>query len=89
MQRGQFTKSPLTRLSCYLPYEVLTMAAESRLFEESRHEAVILDHVDILLLESTFPAADLLSEKSVGVAGPEGVLARVVLLLIRHGICSV
>lgn len=62
------------------------MAAESRLLEESGHKAVILDHVNIFLLESTFPTPDLLSEESVSVAGSEGILARVVLLFVRHGI---
>lgn len=61
------------------------MAAEGGLLEESRHEVVILDDVDILLLEGSLPAPQFLGEGGVGVAGPEGVLARVVLLIIRHG----
>jgi len=67
------------------PYEVLAMAAEGRLLEEPRHEAVILDHVDIFLLEGSLSTAQLLGEGGVGIAGPEGVLARVVLLIVRHG----
>jgi len=61
------------------------MAAESGLLEESGHKAVILDHVYILLLEGALPAPQFLGKSSIGVAGPEGVLARVVLLVIRHG----
>lgn len=64
------------------PYEVLAVAAEGGLLEEPWHEAVILDHVDIFLLESSLPAPQLLGESGVVVAGPEGVLARVV---VRHG----
>lgn len=60
------------------------MAAEGGLLEESGHKAVILDHVDILLLESALPAPQFLGESGVGVAGPEGVLARVV-RIVRHG----
>lgn len=40
----------------YSPYEVLAVAAEGGLLEEPWHEAVILDHVDIFLLESALPA---------------------------------
>lgn len=61
------------------------MAAEGRLLEESRHEAVILDHVDIFLLQRSLPTAQLLRERGVRVAGAEGILARVVLLIVRHG----
>jgi hypothetical protein len=67
------------------PYEVLAVAAESGLLEESRHKAVILDHVDILLLEGAFPTPQFLGESGVDVAGPEGVLTRVILLVVRHG----
>lgn len=59
------------------------MAAEGGLLEEPRHEAVILDHVNILLLESALPAPQFVGE-GVDVAGPEGVLARV-LRIVRHG----
>lgn len=68
-------------LVCYSPYEVLAVAAEGGLLEEPWHEAVILDHVNILLLESALAAPQLIGE---GVAGPEGVLARV-LRIVRHG----
>lgn len=67
------------------PYEVLAVAAEGGLLEEPWHEAVILDHIDILLLESALPAPQLVVKTDVGVAGPEGVLARVVLRIVRHG----
>lgn len=39
------------------PNEVLAVRTECRLLEEPRHEFVILDIVDILLLERAFPAA--------------------------------
>lgn len=74
-----------TKRKAHLPYEVLAVAAEGGLLEESGHKAVILDHVDILLLKGTLPAPQFLGEGGVGVAGPEGVLARVVLLVVRHG----
>jgi len=61
------------------------MAAESGLFEESWHKAVILNHVNILFLEGALSAPQFLGESGVGVAGPEGVLTRVVLLIVRHG----
>lgn len=61
------------------------MAAEGGLLEESGHKAMILDHVDILLLEGALPTPQFLGESGVAVAGPEGVLARVVLLVVRHG----
>lgn len=68
----------------HLPYEVLAVAAEGGLLEESGHKAMILDHVDILLLEGALPAPQFLGEIGVAVAGPEGVLARVV-RVVRHG----
>lgn len=58
------------------------MAAEGRLFEEPWHKAVVLDHVDIFLLQGALPAPQLVSE-GICIAGPEGVLARV--LIVRHG----
>lgn len=60
------------------------MATEGGLLEEPWHEAMILDHVNILLLESALPAPQLVGKIGVGV-GPEGVLARVVLRIVRHG----
>lgn len=60
------------------------MTAERRLLEESRHEAVILDDVDILFLEGTLSSADLLGEHGVRIARPEGILARVVRIVVRH-----
>jgi len=66
------------------PYEILAVAAEGGLLEESGHKTVILDHVDILLLEGAFPSPQFLGESSGAVEGPEGVLARV-LLVVRHG----
>lgn len=67
------------------PYEVLAVAAEGGLLKEPRHKVVILNDVDILLLEGALPAPQLLAEGGVGVAGPEGILARVVFLIVRHG----
>lgn len=60
------------------------MAAEGGLLEEPWHKAVILDHVNILLLESALSAPQLIGKGGVGVAGPEEVLARV-LRIVRHG----
>lgn len=68
-----------------LPYKVLAMTAERWLFEETRHETVILDHVDILFLQGSFSSSDFLSECGVCITGPEGILARVVcFLIVRH-----
>lgn len=68
-----------------LPYKVLAMTAEGWLFEETRHETVILDHVDILFLQGSFSPSNFLSECGVCIAGPEGILARVVcFLIVRH-----
>lgn len=67
------------------PYKVLAMTAERWLFEETRHETVILDHVDILFLQGSFSSSDFLSECGVCITGPEGILARVVcFLIVRH-----
>lgn len=61
------------------------MTAERWLFEETRHETVILDHVDILFLQGSFSSSDFLSECGVCITGPEGILARVVcFLIVRH-----
>ena len=60
------------------------MTAEGRLLEETRHEAVILDHVDILFLQGTLPSANFLGERGGRIARPEGILARVVRFVVRH-----
>lgn len=68
-----------------LPYKVLAMTAEGWLLKETRHETVILDHVDILFLQGSFSSSNFLSECGVCIAGPEGILARVVcFLIVRH-----
>lgn len=43
-----------SKVSLYSPDEVLAMTAESRLLEEARNEAMVLDIVDVLLLQSSF-----------------------------------
>lgn len=85
--RPKFTKSRQYSVMhiYHSPYEVLAVAAEGGLLEEPWHEAVILDHVDILLLESALPAPQLVGKIGVAIAGPGGVLARVVLRIVRHG----
>lgn len=61
------------------------MAAECWLFEEPRHEVMVLDNVDILFLESTLTTPDFLSERCVRILGAKGILARVVgFLVVRH-----
>lgn len=61
------------------------MTTEGRLLEEARHEAMIFDDVDILLLQSSFSSPNLFGECSVRVAGPKGILTRVVcFLIVRH-----
>lgn len=61
------------------------MTAKGGLFEKARHEAVVLDDINIFLLERALAPAKFLRERSGGIAGSEGVLARVVRLLVRHG----
>lgn len=61
------------------------MTTEGWLLKETRHETVILDHVDILFLQGSFSSSNFLSECGVCIAGPEGILARVVcFLIVRH-----
>lgn len=67
------------------PYKVLAMTAEGRLLKEPRHEAVVLDDVDILFLKGSLSSAELLGECGIRIAGSEGILARVVcFLIVRH-----
>lgn len=46
---------------------------------------MILNDIDILLLQCTLSATQLLGEDGGGIARTKGVLARVVLLIVRHG----
>lgn len=65
------------------PNKILAVAAEGGLLEESRHEAVILDHVNVLLFQSTLATSEFFSEGRTRVARSQRILENVT-VLFRH-----